>query len=565
MSISEQHDFSSDSSAQLVDAVRRFTSDERVIVSLLYVVYQLSASKKFDMSFQDVPKFIGANFESCMLRNILVNTLDQNTFEKINNLVKYTRPQDAAEALFNYVPSLERGVMEPCSRQCVELLSRLLDVTADDDVCEYNCGCGNLTMELAKKNPKSCVCTDENERNVVITQLKANIGQLPLTTFCGDVLMTPPNISEKKFSKILVNFTDYSSYKYRYLELCPYFVPRGILNYRTALILQLFQALDQLDAHGKLIMVVPPAFLTGALNMDVRKYLLKRRLVEKIVQLPAGFYRGSALTFYILVLSFDNKSFQAIDASQMGRRSALRVNLSEEDLNAIVENKLEPKYTREVSFEDVNALDCRLDPGYYCARRDLLDLREHSALDSGIVEIKRGLLPKKDYETSNRECVVKPYLTVGNIVNGKIVGDLPEGTFAADKIERYLVENNSLVVSKAGWPLKTAVALVKNGLELVAGNNVYVIKLDPEKFDPYYVQAFLESEEGQEQLKYACGDGALRLLSVEAVRNLMIPNAPIDEQRRVGSAFKERLDKAQYLAELLRETVDGFRSFFSER
>ena len=52
-----------------------------------------------------------------------------------------------------------------------------------------------------------------------------------------------------------------------------------------------------------------------------------------------------------------------------------------------------------------------------------------------------------------------------------------------------------------GYPYKVAVAEVKEGQKIMGNGNLYIVELDEEKIDPYYLAAFLSSEQGTAALK----------------------------------------------------------------
>ena len=52
------------------------------------------------------------------------------------------------------------------------------------------------------------------------------------------------------------------------------------------------------------------------------------------------------------------------------------------------------------------------------------------------------------------------------------------------------IHKNNLLISKNGAPYKIAVADVPNDKKILANGNLFVIELDLEKINPYYLKAF---------------------------------------------------------------------------
>ena len=88
------------------------------------------------------------------------------------------------------------------------------------------------------------------------------------------------------------------------------------------------------------------------------------------------------------------------------------------------------------------------------------------------------------------------YLMLSNIKDGMISDELPYLLGLDEKQEKYCLKNNSLVISKNGSPIKVAIASVEDGQHILVNGNLYVIELDETKANPYFVKAYLESEEG---------------------------------------------------------------------
>ena len=88
------------------------------------------------------------------------------------------------------------------------------------------------------------------------------------------------------------------------------------------------------------------------------------------------------------------------------------------------------------------------------------------------------------------------YLMLANIKDGVIDKELPYINEIAPKYEKYCLRNNCLLLSKNGYPFKVAVAQVEEGKKILGNGNLYIIELDQSKVNPYYLQAFFESEQG---------------------------------------------------------------------
>ena len=86
-------------------------------------------------------------------------------------------------------------------------------------------------------------------------------------------------------------------------------------------------------------------------------------------------------------------------------------------------------------------------------------------------------------------------------------------------------------------------ALLENsdikGKKLLLTGNVYALYLDNKKVNPFYVQAYLESKEGQEQITRLTNGRSF--LSVADLKSLTIPKCEEETQKKIADEFKKNL------------------------
>ena len=92
-------------------------------------------------------------------------------------------------------------------------------------------------------------------------------------------------------------------------------------------------------------------------------------------------------------------------------------------------------------------------------------------------------------------------------------------------------------------PDKIAVARVQEGQKILANRNLYVIELDEEKVNPYYLKAFFESEPGISLLKSIAVGTHIPTIGVDMLKNVMIPIPPLEEQRKIAEKYQATMDE----------------------
>ena len=139
------------------------------------------------------------------------------------------------------------------------------------------------------------------------------------------------------------------------------------------------------------------------------------------------------------------------------------------------------------------------------------------------------------------------YLMLSNINDGIVDESLPYLTHIEQRYEKYCLNDNALLLSKNGYPFKVAVAHVESGEKILANGNLYIIDLDETKINPYYLKAYLESEQGIAALKGIAVGATIPNIAVEQLRKLMIPLVSLAQQKRIAERYLATLDEIAVL------------------
>ena len=156
------------------------------------------------------------------------------------------------------------------------------------------------------------------------------------------------------------------------------------------------------------------------------------------------------------------------------------------------------------------------------------------------------------------------YLMLANIQDGIISDELPFLKSMDKKMEKYCIKNNSLVISKNGAPVKIAVASVREGRKILANGNLYVIELDETKVNPYFVKAYLESENGSIALSRVTVGAAMPNIPVDGLKKIMIPCPELEEQNKIAEKYLAKMDEVKILKYKLAKATAELRSIYEE-
>ena len=175
-----------------------------------------------------------------------------------------------------------------------------------------------------------------------------------------------------------------------------------------------------------------------------------------------------------------------------------------------------------------------------------------------IKKMNRGLLMKSSEMESIISYTQTPYeyLKIGNIENGLITGEPTYLKSIDDKLMKYCIQNNNLVITKTGLPHKLFVAQNVNDRYIIANGNLFFIELDLDKVDPFYLASYLNSDKGKIQLMDAsCGE-LLPSMNVSKFKAMEIPLPDMDEQHRIGKIYQDILQNIEKYNQQLALEID---------
>lgn len=320
----------------------------------------------------------------------------------------------------------------------------------------------------------------------------------------------------------------------------------------------LFHALisELLADNGKAICITTNGSTWNTTDKEIRKQFIEEGRIEAIIALPEKLFSTTSIPTSMIVLSHGNSSVRLVDATGYFSKGR-RVNTFEtEHIDVIADALLgDTEDSKLVSIEDIRRNDYVLNPGRYMG--DVVSFDDGVAFETIIRSITRGA----PYTASQLDQIIShtptdmQYLMLANIQNGIIESSLPYLSEIDPKYDKYCVHTGTLILSKNGLPYKVAVAQVEDGKRILANGNLYIIDLYEDKADPYYVKAFLESEQGIAQLASITVGATLPNIGIDKLKKITIPLPPMEKQKRIAAAYlaaqdevavlKRKLEKAQ--------------------
>lgn len=419
------------------------------------------------------------------------------------------------------------------SKEIIDLVIHCLNIKEQDDVLDLCSGRGDFLVRLADQNLK-LDGVEINRDNVLISKIRlAILKDINFEIINGDALTHRFN---KKYDEIFCEFPlglRVNEFILNKMEKDLFYTWRkqGL----TADWLFINKMVTILKDKGKAAIIVPDGLLFKSMDADYRRDLLVSGVVKEIIKLPSGVIPNSNISANLIILSRhnENNEIKFIDASQEYIEN--KIGKRQLDVKAVIDlingkNKDEDKVKIEKCSEICRTDDVTLIVNAYVKKQQPNYINPH-LLKEYIIDKYRGyqLTSKEQNEITDKNGNYE-LLTISDIEDGRISSNLLRINDNKSKYDRYLLKDGDVVISARGTKIKVAVAEIKNR-KIIPNGNLLVLRLNTEKINPYYLQAYLNSENGQLSLK-----------QIQTGAIIMSINPSRIEQMKVSIVDKETQD-----------------------
>ena len=324
-------------------------------------------------------------------------------------------------------------------------------------------------------------------------------------------------------------------------------------------------AFDSLKEGGTALTVMTNGAAFNGGDKQARKYFVNNGMIKAIVALPANLFPGTSIPAVLLVLGKNDGPIRMVDASELSITGRRWDTMGEDEIKEIL-NRLvnDGENSRLVDPKDIAASEYNLFPQRYLSRT--ISLENPTRLGDLALSIERGAgLTAKDLDAlASNEDTGLCYLRLADIKDGLIGNDLPCLRELDPKTERQWLRTGDLIVSKNGAPFKIAVADVPNGKTILANGNLYIIRLDTDRINPYFAAAFLASEDGKELMDRMVVGTTIPNLPLGNLKDILMPVPDMETQEKVARQYQARIDEIEVLKIKLEKARVGVSCTYDE-
>lgn len=443
----------------------------------------------------------------------------------------------------------------------------VLGIEDGDRVADFGCGRGDfLTGATSKASSLHLYGIDINREVAVLASVRLDLLASEWDIEIGDMLEME---AKGPFDKIFSNFPfgmrpAFMRGKGEYYESLR-FGKDGIGRPASADWLFNKLAFDSLADGGKAVTIMANGAAFNGGDMQARKYFVNNGMIKAVVALPANLFPSTGIATVLVVLGKNDGHIRMVDATDLSVSGRRWDTIGDDEIEAILARlESDCDYSRLVDAEELAAAEYNLYPTRYLGRS--IELENASSIGELALSIERGAsITARDLDTLTvDEDTGLSFLRLSDISDGCIGDDLPHLRELDSKTKKQWLRTGDLIVSKNGAPFKIAVAEVPEGKTILANGNLYIIRLDTERIDPYFVAAFLASDDGKELMERMVVGTTIPNLPLRNLKDIQLPVPDKNVQDAVARRYRARLDEIEVLKIKLEKARIGAASAYDE-
>ena len=307
-------------------------------------------------------------------------------------------------------------------------------------------------------------------------------------------------------------------------------------------------------------MIMPDGPLFKMADKNYKIDLLSDGMIETIIKLPQNIFPFTMISLNLVLFSKqNNQNLRFIDATKEFEKKNRKNELLVDNVLSLIDSVDNDK-VKTVEYNNIINNSAILTVDNYVGQKEIIYHNPHK-LSEYIIDRFRGYQmtssQQKELEDPNGEYEV---LTISDIDNGNISNNLTKININDNKFDRYLIENGDIIISSKGTRIKIAVADIGNR-KIIANGNLIVLRIDQNKLNPYYLEMFLNSSDGQTILKQIQTGTVIISINPSRLESIIISTLPFEEQNVVANKYKakqKQITLAQAHIKKLENELDNF-------
>lgn len=534
-------------------------------IAVAYVFY-LAKTKGYTDFLYPV-QFINDEIEDQIISLYVKDTIAYGWDEIIKLYDKYDKDTLKAYILFGNSLNDKYGTEDSTPDSLCKLAYNLLRIKPQDSVADLGTGKGTFILNSWFECPDAYYYGNEiNTGYYSIAYIRSKLMGNKVSIIQEDMFKIK---SEKKFyDKIFSNYPFGMRLKdlrsgLDYLEQAKNHYP-DITKATSSDWVYNSLIISSLKEDGTAAAIMTNGGTWNSIDKPIREYFVRKGLIKSVIALPEKLFGNTAISTVMIVFSNGNNNIRLVDAREMYIKGRRQNFIDQSNLKKIIEFYThDSDCSRNITFEELKDNDFVINPIRYF--KDNQTVKNGVPFETIIKRITRGApcsANQLDKMISNKPTKYH-YLMLANIKDGIIDKELPYLKDIDLKYEKYCLKDGDIILSKNGFPYKTAVAQFDPERKILANGNLYIIELDKQKARPYYVKAFLESEQGISALNSISVGATIPNIAIEQLKKMMIPLVSLEKQKEIEDSYLSTLDEIELLKFKIDKALGSLKRIFS--
>lgn len=489
-------------------------------------------------------------------RSLIENIINKYSAEQLKSVVVFYEDMDNRTGIVRTPADVSK------------LSFKILDIVEDETVADFGSGYADFLINSYMLQDKAkyagydinVICNTIAKMKFYLLNLKGVIEQKDILKIEGDL----------KFNKIFSNPPFGLRVKPNYKKVEDIY-PEGIKRISNIEWAFAIKAIESLKDEGKAIVLMSQRALINSIDTEIRKYFIENGFIEAIISLPERIFFETGIKTSLVVLSRDNSKIRLVDATDNFTSDRFINTLDDKNIKDILD-KLEKDNDKstEISIDKFQNFRYQLEPDRFL---NVIEAKNAVELGKFAESINRGLhLSRKqleeitvEYETNTR------FINLKDIDDGQIsdtISYIDRKLIDNEKVFKNPLRNGDLLLSRTGSPLKIAIVENVKDEKIYYSENLYCIRFDQKKINPYYVKAFFESIEGQKVLQSISLGTAIPMISLRDLKNIKIPYIDLEKQNKFVKDYISRrreIDRRKIeIEEMEEQLIKSVDAFFEE-
>jgi len=498
-----------------------------------------------------------------IFRDSLVSFLNYADFNQAATEVISRTLNDHWSFVLSIVGKYGNEVLEVLVDECFEtkpqeafyhLVAELLHIDKNDNILEVFCGYASLPVCIKRKrilfNKYIGIDSKYNSKDISILKTSSLNGSYNF------IVDNPIDYHySEKYDKIISNYpldlSGQPSNKIREDIQNKFHLESSVVSKCSYDWVRVAEAVYYLKDTGRAVVIVNNVSAYNKPDYYMRKFFLENGFIESVINLPASLYTEKNIPATLLILSHNNTSVRLVNAQ----------NSDLKKYKEIIEMLCNPnKNSYDITLQEMYDHDYNLLASHYLEQPEI---ENGVPLATIIKSIKRGSQLNVSALVTPDNAVNTYSISLPNISNGLIEFGKDQEciTVPDDYLKNHIISKNHMVISKMAAPtFKTAIYNNEKDKPVMASGNLFVIEFDENKVNPYYVQAYFDSEAGEAAIQYAAGGSTSKSISMDAIKKVIIPLTSLEKQNQIAKEYQKALSEYAVLKNEIQKVNDRKRN-----